>query len=222
MPPAAARDFHDANARFAVMMMQKFHIALRDSVAIVKKSSPMTRQKRNQMQTRHTMAELNALSAGEFVRVIGPVFEGSPWIARETSGRRPFAGRDELLGALCDTVRNAPDDEKLALIRAHPDLAGRLALTAESSAEQTAAGLNNVTPEEAALFQRQNEAYRRKFDFPFVICARLNKKEAIPEAFARRLQNSRDQEIRAALGEIFKIAGLRLRDLIVEEPCPRH
>jgi 2-oxo-4-hydroxy-4-carboxy-5-ureidoimidazoline decarboxylase len=172
------------------------------------------------MQMRHSMAELNALSAGDFVRVIGPVFEGSPWIARQTSGRRPFAGRDDLLAALCDTVRSAPDDKKLALIRAHPDLAGRAApagaLTAESSGEQAAAGLNGLTPEEAALFRGQNEAYRRKFDFPFVICARLNKKEGILEGFARRLQNSRDQEIRAALEEIFKIAGLRLRDLIVE------
>jgi 2-oxo-4-hydroxy-4-carboxy-5-ureidoimidazoline decarboxylase len=198
------------------MMIEKFHIALPDGVAIVRKSSRMTRQKRNQMQTRHSMAELNALSAGDFVRVTGPVFEGSPWIARQTSGRRPFAGRDELLGALCDTVRNAPDDKKLALIRAHPDLAGRLAPTAESSAEQAAAGLNSLTPEEAALFRRQNEAYRRKFDFPFIICARLNKKEAILGEFARRLQNSRDQEIRAALEEIFKIAGLRLCDLIEE------
>jgi OHCU decarboxylase len=172
------------------------------------------------MQTRHSMAELNTLSAGDFVRVTGPVFEGPPWIARDISGRRPFAGRDELLGALCDTVRNAPDNKKLALIRAHPDLAGRAALagalTAESSGEQAAAGLNNLTPDEMALFQKQNDAYRRKFDFPFIICARLNKKEAILEGFARRLQNSREQEIRAALEEIFKIAGLRLRDLIEE------
>ena len=173
------------------------------------------------MQTRHSMAELNALSAEEFVRVIGPVFERSPWIAHETSARRPFAGTDELLGALCDTVRNASDDKKLALIRAHPDLAGRLALasallTKESLGEQAAAGLDSLTPEELALFQQQNEAYRRKFDFPFIICARLNKKEAILEALRRRRQNSRDQEIRAALEEIFKIAGLRLRDLIVE------
>jgi 2-oxo-4-hydroxy-4-carboxy-5-ureidoimidazoline decarboxylase len=172
------------------------------------------------MQTRHSMAELNALSAADFVRVTGPVFEHSPWVALETSGRRPFAGRDELLGALCDTVRNAPDDKKLALIRAHPDLAGRAALagtlTPESSGEQAAAGLNKLTPEEAALLQKQNEAYRRKFDFPFIICARLNKREAIFEGLARRLQNSRDQEIRAALEEIFKIAGLRLRDLMME------
>jgi 2-oxo-4-hydroxy-4-carboxy-5-ureidoimidazoline decarboxylase len=166
------------------------------------------------MQTRHTMAELNALSAGDFVRVIGPVFEHSPWIARDTSPRRPFAEMDELLAALCNTVRNSSDDQKLALIRAHPDLVGRMALTAESSGEQAAAGLDRLTPEEVALFQRQNEAYRQKFGFPFIICARQNKKDAIIAGFARRLQNSREQEIRAALEEIYKIAALRLRDLI--------
>lgn len=168
------------------------------------------------MQTRHSMAELNILSAEDFVRVTGPVFESSPWVAQETAGRRPFAGRDGLLDALCDTVRAAADGKKLALIRAHPDLAGRLALTAESASEQAAAGLNKLTPGELALFKRQNEAYRKKFDFPFIICARLNKKDAILEGFARRLQNSREQEINAALEEIFKIAALRLRDLIGE------
>jgi 2-oxo-4-hydroxy-4-carboxy-5-ureidoimidazoline decarboxylase len=166
------------------------------------------------MQTRHSMEELNTLSVEEFVRVTGPVFESSPWVAGETADQRPFAGREDLLSALCGTVRAASDDKKLALIRAHPDLAGRLALTAESAAEQAAAGLSKLTPEEAALFQKQNEAYRRKFDFPFVICARLNKKDAILEGFARRLQNSREQEINAALEEIYKIAALRLRDLI--------
>jgi OHCU decarboxylase len=172
------------------------------------------------MQTRHTMAELNALGVEDFVRVIGSVFEHSPWIAREASGQRPFAGTHEILDALCDTVRNASDDQKLALIRAHPDLVSRAALagtlTLASTAEQAAAGLNKLTPEEMALFQKQNEAYRRKFGFPFVICARLNKKEAILGGFSQRLQNSGEQEIQAALQEIFKIASLRLQDLIEE------
>jgi 2-oxo-4-hydroxy-4-carboxy-5-ureidoimidazoline decarboxylase len=162
------------------------------------------------------MAELNALGAGDFVRLTGSVFENSPWVAQEAARLRPFSGRAGLLGAMCDVVRKAPVDQQLALISAHPDLAGRLALPSESSSEQAAAGLNSLTPGEAALFHRQNDAYRRKFGFPFVICARLNNKDAILEGFARRLQNSRGQEIRAALEEIFKIAGLRLGDLIVE------
>jgi len=172
------------------------------------------------MQTRHPMAELNALGVEDFVRVIGPVFEHSFWIARETSVQRPFAGISELLQSLCETVCQAANEQKLGLIRAHPDLVGRAALsgtlTQSSTNEQAAAGLNKLTPEEVTLFQKQNEAYRKKFDFPFVICARLNKKEAIIEGFSQRLQNSREEEIQAALHEIFKIAELRLRDLIKE------
>ncbi|HKI69385.1 MAG TPA: 2-oxo-4-hydroxy-4-carboxy-5-ureidoimidazoline decarboxylase, partial [Verrucomicrobiae bacterium] len=76
------------------------------------------------------------------------------------------------------------------------------------------AGLNRLSPEEVALFHKNNAAYREKFDFPFVICARLNKKEAILAGFERRLKNSRGQEIKRALEEIFKIAELRLRDSI--------
>jgi OHCU decarboxylase len=170
------------------------------------------------MQTRLNMAELNGLGAAQFVAVVGPVFEHSPWIAEGTAQRRPFASGEQLLAALCDTVRNASDEQKLELIRAHPDLVGRMALagnlTAASAREQAAAGLDQLTPEEVALFRRQNHAYKEKFGFPFVICARLNKKEAIIAGFEKRLQNTREQEIQAALEEIFKIAALRLRDLM--------
>ena len=163
------------------------------------------------------MAELNRLTPEEFVEVIGPVFEHSPWIAGEAAAWRPFTGFAPLHAALCETVRSASEEKQLALIRAHPDLVGRAALagtlTAESSREQAGAGLNQLSPEEIALFQRHNAAYRNKFGFPFVICARLNKKDAILAGFARRLPNDREQEIAAALEEIFKIAWFRLRDL---------
>ena len=167
---------------------------------------------------RRSIVELNGLAEADFVRVIGPVFEHSPWIAAATAARRPFADASQLLGALRDTVRNASAKQQLDLICAHPDLVGRMALagtlTAASTREQAAAGLDQLTPEEVALFRRQNHAYRQKFGFPFVICARLNKKEAILAGFDRRLQNSREEEIRAALEEIFKIAALRLRDVV--------
>jgi OHCU decarboxylase len=166
------------------------------------------------------MAELNDLSQGEFLRVIGPVFEHSPWIAENAAPRAPFPAVNHLHRALCDAVRHATEEQKLSLIRAHPDLVGRAALagslTAASTAEQAAAGLSQLTAEEMALFQKQNAAYREKFGFPFVICARLNKKEAIIAGFERRLKNSRAEEVSAALEEIFKIAELRLRDLIEE------
>ena len=164
-----------------------------------------------------TLPQLNSLSRDEFVRIVGPVFEHSPWIAEATWSKRPFASVEALHAALCETVRGAGEEKQLALIRAHPDLVGKLALagqlTKESTGEQASAGLGNLTPEEVALFQQNNAAYKAKFGFPFVICARLNKKEAILNGFKVRLQNSREQEIQAALVEIFKIAELRLRDL---------
>ncbi|MEA3188958.1 MAG: 2-oxo-4-hydroxy-4-carboxy-5-ureidoimidazoline decarboxylase [Chthoniobacter sp.] len=153
----------------------------------------------------------------DFVRTVGPVFEHSPWIAERASERRPFESADDLRAALCDTVDAAGEAEKLALIRAHPDLVGRAVLTAESQGEQAAAGLLELTPEESGLFAQYNREYRERFDFPFVICARLNKKEAILDAFPRRLKNSRAEEIQTALEEIFKIAQLRLADLINDE-----
>ncbi len=163
------------------------------------------------------LAELNALDRNEFVRVVGSVFEHSPWITEAAWARRPFANVETLHAAMCDIVRAAGEEKQLALIRAHPDLVGKLALagqlTKESTGEQASAGLDRLTPEEVALFQTNNAAYQAKFGFPFIICARLNKKDAILHGFKVRLSNSREQEIQAALGEIFKIAELRLRDL---------
>jgi OHCU decarboxylase len=167
-----------------------------------------------------TLLQLNQFDRAEFVRVIGPVFEHSPWIADETWARRPFASVEKLHAQLCETVNTAGQEKQLALICAHPDLVGKLALagrlTKESTNEQASAGLTRLTPEEIALFQKQNDAYKNRFNFPFVICARLNKKEAILAGFAQRLNNSRDLEIKTALEEIFKIAELRLRDLIAD------
>ena len=148
------------------------------------------------------------------MRIIGPVFEHSPWIAERVGGQRPFESVEALHAALCGVVRSADAEAQLALIREHPDLVGRAVLTAESQGEQIAAGLMNLSPDEAALFDRYNREYRARFGFPFVICARLNKKDAILAAFPSRLQDSADEERAAALGEIFKIARLRLDDLI--------
>ena len=160
------------------------------------------------------LAELNALPSDDFTRVVGPVFEHSPWVAERSCDQRPFETREHLHAAMCECVQRATEDEKLALIRAHPDLVGRAVLTSESQQEQASAGLGNLTPEEVALFDRYNREYRESFGFPFVICARLNKKEAILNAFPQRLQNSREKEVETALGEIYKIADLRLRDLV--------
>ncbi len=171
--------------------------------------------------TQHPFATLNELERTDFIRLIGPVFEHSPWIADETWAKRPFATLQGVHQSLCDTVRSSGQEKHLALIRAHPDLVGKAALagtlTPPSTREQASAGLGKLSPDEIVLFQRYNQQYRDKFGFPFVICARLNKKAAILAGFEVRLKNSREQEIETALTEIFKIAQLRLFDLITDE-----
>ena len=166
---------------------------------------------------RRSIAEISAMSCENFVRLVGPVFEHSPWIAEAVWSGRPFVSVEQLHSAMCEIVRSAGEEKQLALIRAHPDIVGRAALagtlTSESTREQAGAGLGNLTLEEVSLFQSNNAAYKEKFGFPFVICARLNKKEAILNGFKVRLKNSREQEVVAALEEIFKIAELRLQDL---------
>ena len=166
------------------------------------------------------ISELNKMERDGFVRMAGVVFEHSPWIAEAAWEQRPFVNVANLHGALCGVVKNSSEEKQLALIRAHPDLVGRAALagtlTRESTNEQAAAGLDRLSPEETRLFQEYNAAYKEKFGFPFVICARLNKKEAVLKGFERRMKNSKEQEVKSALGEIFKIAELRLGDLISE------
>jgi OHCU decarboxylase len=165
-----------------------------------------------------TLLQLNSLSRHEFVRVVGPVFEHSPWIAEAGWAERPFENLDELHAVLCAVVRHADGSRQVQLIQAHPDLVGRAALdgtlTMESTREQASAGLDRLTARELAAFQIFNDQYRNKFGFPFVICARLNQKDAILAGFRSRLENSRPQEIQTALLEIFKIARLRLEDII--------
>jgi OHCU decarboxylase len=165
-----------------------------------------------------TLEQLNKLPREEFLGIIGPVFEHSAWIADAAWAHRPFTTVDHLHHALCDVVWNADEAKQVALIRAHPDLGGRLAregkLTAESAREQASAGLDRLSAEEMGMFESSNTAYREKFGFPFVICARLNQKEAILAGLKMRLNHTPEVEIKTALDEIAKIAKLRLVDLI--------
>ena len=165
-----------------------------------------------------SLAELNNVDRPAFVAALGHLFEHSPWVADETWPRRPFRDATQLHATLCARMRAAPKEQQLALIRAHPDLAGRLAqqnkLTAESTREQASAGLNHLTAAELAEFQQNNAAYLTRFGFPFIICARLTNKSAILAAMQSRLTNSPGAEFATALVEIEKIAQLRLNDLL--------
>jgi len=163
------------------------------------------------------MQEVNELGREAFIERFGPLFEHSPWVAADAWSDRPFADEDELFEALRSAMYSAPTERKLALIRAHPDLAGRAAiegtLTRSSTTEQASAGLDRLTPDEYEAFTRLNGAYRERFGFPFVVCVREHTKESILRVAAERLEHTRDEEVRVALEEIAKIARLRLEDL---------
>jgi 2-oxo-4-hydroxy-4-carboxy-5-ureidoimidazoline decarboxylase len=165
-----------------------------------------------------TVAQLNAADRAQFTASIGFVFEDSPWIAQAAWDRRPFADLDALLSAMLAALDAAPARQRLELIAAHPDLAGRVArdgrLTAASRDEQSSAGLDRLTPQELARFDELNGAYRERFGFPFVICAREQTTAGILAALERRASNPRDVEIVTALDEIGKIARLRLIDAV--------
>lgn len=173
-----------------------------------------------QLVRRPTLAQLNKLEQTQFVSVCGGVFEHSPWVAERAWKFRPFASLGNLHEKMTVVLTQSSADEKLSLIKAHPDLVGLLAregkVTRESITEQAAAGLAALDPEEIAAFESYNQQYRDKFGFPFIICARENRKEAILQAFPRRLANTREREMAAALGEICKIARHRLADAVWE------
>ncbi len=168
--------------------------------------------------TSMSLAELSKMDRPSFVSRIGWVYEHSPWVAEEAWQHRPFSTLELLYSVMESVVLAAPEDKRLALIQAHPDLAGPLAklgqLTDASNREQAEAGLNELTPELATELDRRNTAYREKFGFPFVICARLNNLTVILDALANRLKHDRETEIALALEEISKIARLRLMDAI--------
>src|SRR3954470_22244298 len=184
-----------------------------------------------------TIDEADGLDREAFVAAFGGVFEHSPWVAEAAWPTRPHGSVAGLHAAMVAAVDAAPADRRLALIRAHPELAGRAAiagaLTAESTREQSAAGLDRLTPGQHARLaagpdpvapaQRRRlraaaSPYRERFGFPFVVCAREHTAASIIAAAEARAASSADAEQRTALAEIAKIARLRLDDLIDDDP----
>jgi OHCU decarboxylase len=145
-----------------------------------------------------------------FVATYGRLFEHSPWVAEDAYAKGPFADDDDVYAALRAAMYEAPRERQLALVRAHPDLAGRVAMTEESTREQAGAGLDQLSPDEYEAFMRANTAYRERFDIPFVICVGEHDKASILAAAEARVQNEPEQELRTALDEVAKIARLRL------------
>ncbi|WP_119067792.1 2-oxo-4-hydroxy-4-carboxy-5-ureidoimidazoline decarboxylase [Rubrobacter indicoceani] len=168
-----------------------------------------------------TLQRANALSDKEFVAKFGSLYERSSWVAAGASKERPFGSVDEMHAAFERVVAAASDRRRLALIEAHPDLAGKAAiageLTEESAGEQATAGLDRLSPEEFKAFTRINRAYREKFSMPMIVCVRRHTKWSILRQAEKRLSSTKDAEVRVALGEIAKITRLRLNDIIEEQ-----
>ncbi|HXD41198.1 MAG TPA: 2-oxo-4-hydroxy-4-carboxy-5-ureidoimidazoline decarboxylase, partial [Ramlibacter sp.] len=175
-----------------------------------------------------TLAQLNGAPAEEADRLLGGLYEHSPWIARAALAHRPFKSLAHLKHAMARIVAQAGREAQLALIRAHPELAGKAMvgnmLTAESTNEQSKAGLANCTPQEFAKIQQLNADYNARFGFPFVLAVRgprgggLTRQEVI-ETFERRLANPPDYELAECLRNIHRIVELRLNDKFAFEPA---
>ena len=165
------------------------------------------------------LSELNACSKDDFVSALANIFEYSPWIAEQAAAMRPFTGVQQLFDAMKMTVDQASPELRLALIKAHPDLANKTqraaGLTEESEAEQGGLGLDRLSDAEYEAFERVNNAYRGKFGFPYIVCVRRQTKDSVLRDFERRLPNDQSTETQRSIEEICRIASLRL-DLMVK------
>jgi 2-oxo-4-hydroxy-4-carboxy-5-ureidoimidazoline decarboxylase len=163
--------------------------------------------------------ELDALNRSDraaFAALLANVYEHAPWAAEQAWAKRPFASVQALMAALGASVRAASPENRLALVRAHPELAVRAAapLTQDSVREQSSVGLDQLPAEEFASFRRLNDAYRARFGHPFIICVRRHSRDSLLRQFERRLGNSADAELATAFVEIDRIAALRLAALV--------
>jgi 2-oxo-4-hydroxy-4-carboxy-5-ureidoimidazoline decarboxylase len=168
-----------------------------------------------------TLADLNICTRDDFIAALGNIFEHSPWIAEQAAIKRPFAGVNQLFAAMKVVVDRAPPELRLALIKAHPDLADNTqraaGLTAESSAEQNGVGLDRLSDAEYEAFERVNNAYRSKFGFPYIVCVRRHTRDSILRDFERRLPNDALTETQKSIEEISRIAALRLDALVTAD-----
>jgi 2-oxo-4-hydroxy-4-carboxy-5-ureidoimidazoline decarboxylase len=169
--------------------------------------------------SQQTLSDLNACSRDDFVAALSNIFEYSPWIAEQAAPARPFTGVNQLFDTMKAIVDRAPSELRLALIRAHPDLASKTqraaGLTVESSAEQNSLGLDRLSDAEYVAFERVNNAYRAKFGFPYIVSVRRHTKDSVLRDFERRLPSDARTEIQKSIEEICRIAALRLDQLVV-------
>jgi len=154
--------------------------------------------------------DLNGLTRERFVKALGWIFEGAPWVAERALAHGPFASLEGLHAAMVAEVQHASREEKLALLRAHPDLGVRARMSDASMKEQSGAGLDRLTPEELAEFQGMNAAYSEEFGFPFLFALKGSTKEDILRSLSERLGGTPEEEFHTALEQVFRIARFRL------------
>lgn len=150
-----------------------------------------------------------------FVTAFGDVAEHSPWVAETVAQARPFDSRAAMIEAFENAVRSASHEAQLALIRAHPDLATRAKLTADSTREQAGAGLDALSAEELARFTDLNGRYKRRFGLPFIFAVKGATKHQILDAFAARIGNPPDQEFTNALAQVCRILQFRIEERVI-------
>jgi 2-oxo-4-hydroxy-4-carboxy-5-ureidoimidazoline decarboxylase len=163
-----------------------------------------------------TLSELNSYPQDQFTKALTTIFEHSPWIPNQAWPARPFATVESLHQAMIDEVHRAPQEQQLQLLRAHPDLGARARMSRESTGEQTRAGLTHLTADQLNHLRTQNDNYRAKFDFPFILAVKGATYDTIIQALNQRITRSREDELKEALRQVSKIARFRLNDLIKE------
>ena len=161
---------------------------------------------------------VNELDAAAFAACFGDVAEASSWVAEAAVGLWPFPDREALVDAFAGAVRAASREKQLALLRAHPDLAGRAAVAGdiaqESRREQAGAGLDRLTAGEFARFHDLNTRYRERFGFPFILAVKGATKEMILAAFEARIGNDAETERAAALANVERIFRFRIEERV--------
>ena len=164
--------------------------------------------------------DLNRMTVSDFTARFGDVAEHSPWVAERAAAARPFSDRGAVADAFAAALRSAAMDEQLAVLRAHPDLAGRAAvrgdLTEDSRREQAGAGLDRLTPEEFERFTALNTDYRERFGIPFIFAVKGARAAMILSAFEERLANGQEVEVGNALDNVCRIMRFRIEDRVAE------
>jgi 2-oxo-4-hydroxy-4-carboxy-5-ureidoimidazoline decarboxylase len=164
-----------------------------------------------------TIAELNQTDKETFVDILGSVYERSPWVAEQIWSEQPFLSIVDVHENMKRAVQNVSREEKLQLLRAHPDLGEKTEMTEASQREQASAGLDQLSPNQYEAFQRLNETYREKFGFPFIIAVKDESPSTIRAAMEERVDHSESEEFQTALNEVHTIARFRLEDLLASE-----